>query len=50
VAGDYCEIFESDLVTKYPATGGDGVHYWNTLGTPIAKAWAKKVFDVFQAL
>lgn len=46
--GDSCPIFESHLVTKYPATGGDGVHYWNTLGTPIAKSWAKKAFEAFQ--
>lgn len=45
---DSCPIFESHLVTQYPATGGDGVHYWNTLGTPIAKSWALKAFEAFQ--
>jgi hypothetical protein len=46
--GDACPIFNSSLVTRYPETGGDGVHYWNTLGTPIAKEWAKKAFEAFQ--
>jgi hypothetical protein len=46
--GNDCPIFESHLVTKYPETGGDGVHYWNTLGTPIAKSWAKKAFEAFE--
>jgi len=46
--GEDCPIFESHLVTKYPETGGDGVHYWNTLGTPVAKSWAKKAFEAFQ--
>lgn len=41
---DHCPIFESYLVTRYPETGGDGTHYWNTLGTPIAKEWARKAF------
>lgn len=42
---DYCTIFDSTKVTKYPATGGDGVHYWTALGTPIAKQWATLVFE-----
>jgi hypothetical protein len=46
--GSDCPIFESVLVTKYPETGGDGIHYWNTLGTPIAKSWAKKAFEAFK--
>ena len=46
--GNDCPIFESYKVTKYPETGGDGVHYWNKLGAPIAKAWAKKAFEAFQ--
>ena len=45
--GEECPIFESYKVTRYPETGGDGVHYWNTLGTPIAKEWAKKAFEAF---
>lgn len=47
--GNDCRIFESFLVTKYPETGGDGVHYWNPQGTPIAQEWAKKAFEYFQS-
>ncbi len=46
--GDDCPIFESYKVTRYPETGGDGVHYWSAKGKPIAKAWAKKAFEAFQ--
>ena len=46
--GNECPLFESQLVTRYPETGGDGIHYWNTLGTPIAKSWAKKAFEAFK--
>lgn len=46
--GDDCPIFESQLVTQYPATGGDGIHYWSAQGTPIAKSWAQKAFDAFK--
>lgn len=42
---DKCKVFDSTKVTKYPETGGDGVHYWSPAGTPIANAWAEKVFD-----
>jgi len=48
--GNDCLIFESHLVTRYPETGGDGVHYWNTLGTPIAKSWAAKAFEAFDVI
>ena len=46
--GKDCPVFESHLVTRYPETGGDGIHYWNTLGTPIAKSWANKAFEAFK--
>jgi len=46
--GDDCPIFESHKVTKYPETGGDGIHYWNTLGTPIAREWANKAHQAFK--
>jgi len=42
---DKCEVFDSTKVTKYPETGGDGIHYWFKEGTPIANAWAQAVFD-----
>lgn len=44
VAGE-CQVFDSTKVTKYPETGGDGIHYWSPQGTPIAKAWAQSVYD-----
>ncbi len=47
--GSDCPIFESHLVTRYPETGGDGIHYWNPQGLPIAKDWALKAFDAFRA-
>ncbi len=46
--GNDCPLFESILVTRYPETGGDGIHYWNTLGTPIAKSWAREAFEAFK--
>ncbi|HNW44650.1 MAG TPA: SGNH/GDSL hydrolase family protein [Elusimicrobiales bacterium] len=46
----YCEYFDSTLVTKYPAEGGDGVHYWSPAGTPIAKAWAEAAFVAMKPL
>jgi hypothetical protein len=44
-ASSRCKVFDSTKVTQYPATGGDGIHYWNKEGTPIANAWAQQVFD-----
>ncbi len=45
---DYCEIFDSTKVTKYPATGGDGIHYWFKEGLPIANNWAQEAFKDFE--
>ncbi|MDD2805860.1 MAG: hypothetical protein PHV33_09915 [Elusimicrobiales bacterium] len=42
---DKCQVFDSTKVTKYPETGGDGIHYWSPQGTPIANAWAQYVYD-----
>ncbi len=42
---DKCEVFDSTKVTKYPETGGDGIHYWFGEGLPIANAWAQSVYD-----
>ena len=47
---DKCEVFDSTKVTKYPATGGDGTHYWFKEGLPIANAWAQAVFDWIAAV
>lgn len=46
--GTDCPIFESHQVTRYPETGGDGIHYWNPQGLPIAREWALKAFEAFQ--
>lgn len=43
-----CTQFDSETVTSYPETGGDGVHYWSAKGTPIAKAWADAVAEAFK--
>lgn len=40
----YCHFFDSTKVTKYPDVGGDGIHYWNEKGLPIAEHWAEEVF------
>jgi hypothetical protein len=42
---DKCAVFDSTKVTKYPATGGDGIHYWFPEAIPMANAWAQAVFD-----
>jgi hypothetical protein len=42
--GDTCAYFDSTAVTQYPATGGDGVHYWGAQGSKQAKAWAKAAY------
>jgi len=39
---------DSRPFTKYPSNGGDGLHYWGTEGTKIAKAWADSVLDTIQ--
>ena len=49
-ATPYCAYFDSTLVTKYPATGGDGGHYWSAAGTPIANAWAEAAFAALKPL
>jgi len=46
----FCTYFDSTLVTKYPAKGGDGVHYWFPAGLPIAKTWAEAAFDAMTPL
>lgn len=46
--GSDCEIFDSETVTNYPASGGDGIHYWSAAGTPIAQSWAREVASWFE--
>jgi hypothetical protein len=43
----FCEVFHSYEVTQYPSSGGDGVHYSFGAAIPIAKNWAKLVFERF---
>lgn len=49
VAEQYGTFVDSRTYTKYPETGGDGVHYWGTEGSAVARDWAGKVFDKIQA-
>lgn len=44
--GHLCTFIDSASMTKYPVTGGDGIHYWGTEGTATAKKWAENVFDI----
>ena len=44
---DKCRIVDSRRYTTYPATGGDGVHYYGPEGTRQAKIWAQAVFNEF---
>ncbi len=45
---ELCPLFNSHLVTRYPETGGDGIHYWFKEGMPIAKQWASEVVKRFK--
>lgn len=48
VASQYGTFIDSRPYTEYPATGGDGIHYWGKEGTATAKQWANSVFDQMQ--
>lgn len=50
VAKEYGDFIDSRPLTEYPATGGDGVHYWGSEGSRIAKGWAEDVFEQIQGL
>lgn len=50
VAREYGDFIDSRPLTEYPATGGDGVHYWGAEGSRVAKAWAEDVFTQIQGL
>lgn len=43
---EFCTFFDSTKVTSYPATGGDGTHFWFNGGMKIAQNWADEVFKV----
>lgn len=40
----HCKLIDSRKYTKYPNTGGDGLHYGGQEGGLIATHWAEKVF------
>ena len=40
-----CKLIDSRKYTKYPSTGGDGLHYGGQEGGVIATRWAEKVFN-----
>jgi hypothetical protein len=39
-----CKLIDSREDTKYPALGGDGLHYDGEQGALIAEKWAKNIF------
>ena len=39
-----CKIIESDKVTHYPDTGGDGIHY-GPLSPESTEAWSNLVYN-----
>lgn len=41
----HCKLVDSRKYTKYPDSGGDGLHYGGKDGTIIATQWAEKVFN-----
>ena len=41
----HCKLIDSRKYTKYPNSGGDGLHYGGKEGTLIATQWAEKIFD-----
>lgn len=48
--GKDCKVFDSKTVTKYPLTGGDGIHYWFTEALPVAHRWADGAYEAFTKL
>lgn len=47
-----CMLIDSRKYTRYPDSGGDGLHYSGKVGTSIAKSWADNVFrhDILSVL
>jgi hypothetical protein len=47
-----CRVLDSLAFTKYPRSGGDGVHYQgrfrNELGLGIASSWANNIFNLIE--
>jgi hypothetical protein len=49
VANGQATLIDSRKFTKYPASGGDGTHYWGSEGSATARKWAQKVLEEIQA-
>lgn len=41
---NHCKLIDSRKYTKYPNSGGDGLHYGGQEGSIIATQWAEKIF------
>jgi LysM repeat protein len=41
-------FIDSRPITKYPDSGGDGLHYWGNEGSKTAKTWANQVLNTIQ--
>jgi hypothetical protein len=48
--GDRCPIVDASVITKYPSTGGDGVHYGGNAGRQQTQIWADQVMKQFNQL
>lgn len=47
-AEKYGTFVDSRPHTRYPDSGGDGVHYWGSEGSRIARNWAGEIFNQLQ--
>lgn len=47
-AEKYGTFIDSRPYTRYPESGGDGVHFWGNEGSKIARDWAGKIFNDIQ--
>jgi hypothetical protein len=45
-----CQWFDSLQHTRYPESGGDGVHYSTSSLIPVAREWASQVHRVIESL
>lgn len=43
VVNGQATLIDARKFTKYPSSGGDGVHYWGKEGSATAKSWAANV-------
>lgn len=45
-----CRLIDSRELTRYPKSGGDGVHFSFSAGIPIAKEWGRRIAEELNAL